>query len=117
MIRLTPHMIAGAYDFLRECQPFKAWKLPEPDLIEFRTVRDSGCYGYFQFNKVPIIGINDTGVGHTDSLIKIVAHEMIHMHQYFARLETAGAVHNANFRKLADRVCRIHGWDSKMFFI
>ncbi len=114
---ITPHMMAGAYDFLCVCRPFKGWKLPDSESVEFRVIRNLGYYGYFQFNKVPIIGVNDEGVGHTESLLKIVAHEMIHMHQYFSRLETKGEVHNDNFQKLADRVCRLHGWDSKMFFI
>ncbi len=116
-MNITPHMIAGAYDFLRECPPYRGWKLPHSEVIEFRVVRDAGCYGYFQFNKRHIIGVNDHGVGHTFSLIKVTAHEMIHLHQYLNRLDSSGSVHNANFRKLSDQVCRLHGWDAKMFFI
>lgn len=111
-------MVAAAYDFLREMPPYKGWRMPPGDSVIFVIARDANCYGYYQPDgEHHRIGVVDLAVGHTTSLVKVVAHEMIHMHQYLKRLDTRGAVHNANFRKLADRVCRTHGWDPKMFFI
>jgi hypothetical protein len=40
---------------------------------------------------------------------------MIHLHQMRWKLETANTEHNADFRKRAARVCRLHGFDPKVF--
>ena len=114
---LSPHMLAAVYDFLRECPPFKAWKLPHSDEIAFEVVRDPTLHGYYQRTKQQHrIGVSSAAVGQTNSLIEVLAHEMIHLRQAIAKTETHGAQHNAEFRRIGQLVCRLHGWDSKMFF-
>jgi hypothetical protein len=49
----------------------------------------------------------------TDLLIATMAHEMIHLYQ--DENGTARGHHNAQFRRLAKRVCSIHGFDLKNF--
>ena len=118
MLRVTPHVVAAAYDFLRQCPPYRGWRLPEGDSVEFRLERDQTCYGSHKGTPTHnIIGVNDNFIGHTETLLRVVAHEMIHLHQYLAKLETPGTVHNAHFRRVARRACRTHGWDEKHFFI
>jgi hypothetical protein len=45
----------------------------------------------------------------------VMAHEMVHLHQRDVCMETPGAQHNAAFNKLAAKVCRLHGFDPKLF--
>lgn len=40
--RLTPDMPAGAYEFLRITEPFKAWKLPSFKSMAARVCRAHG---------------------------------------------------------------------------
>ena len=44
-----------------------------------------------------------------------MAHEMIHIRQAIRGTTTANTQHNAEFHRIADRVCRIHGFDRKAF--
>jgi hypothetical protein len=114
---LTPHMLAAAYDFLRECPPFKGWKLPEAEGIEFRVVRDPTLHGWHKCDAGNhCISVSEAGVGQTITLLKVVAHEMIHLWQYNCKLDHAHSHHNAKFRTTARVVCEIHGWDVKAFF-
>ena len=120
---LTPHALAAAYEYLRTTPPFKGWKLPEADAIVFKVARDSPCHGFHQRHTKYLsqgsehcIGVSETSVGHTDTLFRVLGHEMIHMWQSITRAQTAGTVHNAEFRRIARLVCKTHGWDAKHFF-
>jgi hypothetical protein len=112
---LTPHMLAAAYDFLRECPPFKRWRLPESDAIEFKVASARGHYGW-QVTRPGgnLIAISANAVGHTDSLLFVLAHEMLHLRQSLKKTCTHSE-HNAEFRRVAHRICHIHGWDEKGF--
>lgn len=118
-LQLTPAVIAGAYEFLRLTPPFRAWKLPPAGEVEFVVCRHRMQLGYHRGIRRKVrsheIGISENCVGHTNTLLKTMAHEMIHQHQQRARTETSGAEHNAEFIRLARRVCRFHGWDEKEF--
>jgi hypothetical protein len=61
------------------------------------------------------VSISQNRVGHTSILMRTVAHEMIHQYQLRAWPETANTEHNAEFVRLAKRVCRVHGRDEKEF--
>lgn len=111
-------MLAASYDFLRTTPPFRAWRLPPSDEIELNVIslRDrEGEYTRYCGTSEHIIGISGTRIGHTDSLIAVMAHEMIHLKQAISKTETKGTMHNAEFRQLAQAACRAHGWDPKLF--
>lgn len=115
---LTPEMLAAAYDFLRTTPPFRGWRLPHSDAIELSV----GCqrdreahYSRYLRTSDHIIVVSSTRVGHTNTLLAAIAHEMIHLHQATTKHETSGVMHNADFRKHARTVCRWHGWDAKSF--
>ena len=116
---LTPQIIEGAYEFLRATPPFRNWKLPHADEVTFVVSRHKLHVGYHRGSRRKIysheIGISSACVGHTNTLLRTMAHEMIHQYQQRARTETPGAEHNAEFIRLARRVCRYHGWDEKEF--
>lgn len=113
MLPLTPYTLRSAYKFLCSTPPFYRWNLPDADDVSFRIVRDRSLHGW---HKVVagrnIIGISRGVVGHTQSLITSMAHEMVHMHQYECKMPIN---HGLAFQKLAQHVCKIHGFDPKAF--
>ena len=120
MLPLTPHMLAAVYDCLREFPPFKGWKLPPGDEVRFDVMRSRQVFGYYIEETRPSgvvrsIQVSSANVGHWNTLTRIMAHEMIHMHQAVARTYTSNAEHNADFRRAARRVCSAFGWDYKEF--
>ena len=118
-LRLTPDIIEGAYEFLRMTPPFRGWRLPPADEVEFVVARHRRYLGYHRGLRHKVnsheIGISDSCVGHTNTLLRTMAHEMIHQYQQRKRTETSNTEHNAQFHKLARQVCRYHGWDEKEF--
>jgi predicted SprT family Zn-dependent metalloprotease len=60
------------------------------------------------------IGLSQRAVHSTSTLMATMAHEMIHLHQHEAGRCTRGH-HNAQFRRIAARVCRVHGFDPEGF--
>ena len=112
-LRLTPDMLAGAYEFLRVTEPFKNWKLPHGDELGFAVVKDKSMYADFGLeNGVPIIRVSEARNGFTSTLLATMAHEMCHLRQ-----QQLGdrSHHSASFKRMAARVCRAHGFDLKTF--
>jgi len=118
-LSLTPDMLEAAYEFLRTTPPFKSWHLPHADEVTFVVSRHKKFVGYHRGIRRKIydheIGISDVCVGHTNTLLRTLAHEMIHQYQQRARTDTPNTEHNAEFMRLARIVCRYHGWDEKEF--
>ncbi len=113
---LTPESLRAAYDFLCATPPFSKWNLPDGEEVIFRVCRAPKVCGWYGIIKEKhVIAISRRCISHTSNLMATMAHEMIHLHQREAKIETPGAEHNRAFLKLAERVCRIHGWDSKLF--
>ena len=115
---LTPAILEAAYEFLRACPPFRAWKLPHADEIEFHVIQlkdREGDHTTYCGTDQHVIRISAKRIGHTDSLIVVMAHEMIHARQAITKTTTRGSMHNADFRRFAASVCRTHGFDPKTF--
>ncbi len=120
MLHLTPGVLQGAYDFLRTTQPFHRWRLPPGEEVEFRVVSTSKALGWHWkphpgVRRHHVVGISKACVGHTDTLVRIMAHEMTHLYQAERGLETSNTEHNAGFRRLVRLVCRRHGFDPLLF--
>jgi hypothetical protein len=115
-LRLTKETLAAAYGYLATTEPFGRWNMPDADDVTFKVVRDRQKCGWYQrVGDRHTISISASAIGHTASLLQIMAHEMIHLHE-----EATGMVrkseHSAAFRKLAAAVCAVHGFDPKMFY-
>src|SRR6185312_3296203 len=68
-LRLTPDMLAAAYDFLRTTEPFRRWSLPEADDVGFAVVRDPKMFADFGMeNGIPVIRVSEAKNGHTVTL-------------------------------------------------
>lgn len=112
-LKLTPEILAAGYDFLRTTPPFDRWNLPESEDVTFRVIKDAAVFGLHDVvNGKHRIAVSNRNVGHTDTLIAVVAHEMIHLHQDQCGLRRT---HGGAFTRWADQVCRRHGFDPRMF--
>ena len=114
---LTPAVLEAAYAYLRATPPFKGWKLPEADAVEFAVTRhrdrmaDHTTYCYTLDH---VIRASTYHIKTTNDLIEAVAHEMIHQHMTRNHTDTK-CEHNAEFKRLAARVCKVHGWDIRLW--
>jgi hypothetical protein len=116
-LRLTPEVVAAAYEFLRASAPFRGWKLPEADEVEFHVIgardrRGHYCAGEGATHRIAVSAAN---VGHCETLMRTIAHEMIHLVQREHRCETPNAEHNGEFWRMARLVCLHHGFDPRAF--
>lgn len=112
---LTPDILRAAYDYLNSTPPFARWNLPDSDDVKFVVSKHKQFAGWHEADrKKHTIAISIVYVGHTHTLLAIMAHEMVHLHQVHSGMHTGGE-HNRAFAKLAQRVAAIHGFDPKMF--
>jgi hypothetical protein len=117
-LKLTPDILRAAYEFLNSCEPFKFWNLPDGEDIEFHVSDDRVNHAWVNTGrrrKQPRIVVSRALVGHTLSLLQAIAHEMVHLIEVRAGLTPHNVQHGAAFKKLAARVCKIHGFDPKTF--
>lgn len=118
---LTPDLLQASYDFLCETPPFKKWSMPPGDEVAFHVGAFVDKFGEYSRNgkKYPVgthhITISMKCVGHTGTLLRTMAHEMIHLWQAVKKSETRHAEHNAEFRRLSLYVCKFHGFDPREF--
>jgi hypothetical protein len=119
-LRLSPAILEAAYEFLRVTSPFRGWKLPHADEVEFTVSRDPTINGAHSWHidgpeaGTHCIYISEVRVGHIATLIRIMAHEMVHLHLKLSGKTDAGE-HGANFQRCAAIVARHHGYDPKEF--
>jgi hypothetical protein len=112
----TSDTLRAAYNFLNETQPFNRWNLPDGEDIEFRVVRDASRFGWYRFDgNKHVIALSSSTIGHTQTLMQTVAHEMIHLHEENADACTPRIDHSAAFKRWAEQVCKHHGFDVKAF--
>lgn len=115
-LHLTPAMLERAYNYLRVTPPFDRMKLPDADHVEFVVTASPGYMGMWSVDAgQQRITISSERVGQTDTLMSVMAHEMIHAHQHETRTDSSRSEHNAAFRKMATKVCVLHGWDERAF--
>src|SRR3990167_1462184 len=61
------------------------------------------------------IRVSANNIGTSDALVQALAHEMIHAYQYGVARTGTRAMHNTEFKRLATRVCKVHGWKTEGF--
>ena len=115
---LTPERLAAVYDCLRQFPPFNRYGLPPSSEVKFGFIRDTitaaDYIAYVRDYDSHLIRFNPHFNGHLNTVMERMAHEMIHLHQRIRRHET-NAMHNADFKRKARRICQIYGWDFKRF--
>ena len=116
---LHPEQVAALYDCLRTFPPFAAMKLPPGEEVEFEVRSSPDYYGWHELkgvkNRRHVIVVSRTNIGFLSTLAVFLAHEMIHLYQAEAGTATRDTQHNAEFRRIAAKVCRCLGFDLKLF--
>ena len=115
MLHITPEMARSAYEYLRTCPPFRRWHLPDPNKIEWIVTGRRDAMAWCRIDKPYQIRISQPRITNTQSLIESMAHEMIHLRQALIGQRTDTINHGKKFKKLADSVCRKHGFNRDYF--
>ena len=113
-LHLTPAILRAAYDFLNHTLPFRRWNLPDGEDVKFHVVRDPALRGWYKPGPHRI-AVSSNCIGRTFSLIEVMAHEMVHLAERHVGICREDVQHSTAFKKLADRVCKVHGFDPKLF--
>lgn len=113
---LTCDTLRAAYNYLNETPPFNKWNLPDGDDVDFQIIRSKTTAGWHKItNGKDIIAASSYVIGRTQSLLELMAHEMVHLHQRSIGTETSGVTHNRAFWAMSAQVCKYHGFDPKLF--
>lgn len=118
MLHPTPELCEQTYELLRLTLPFRRWRLPHADALEFRVTRCTDRHGHFN-NKDgkgwPDITISSFHVKTLAQLTETMAHEMCHVREWQLLQRRWRGGHGALFHKLANLVCKRHGFDRGQF--
>lgn len=119
MLKLTPDRLAVTYAYLLCFPPFSRWRMPAPEKVRFWVMNRHNPEAEYRRgprSKNYTIGISQVRVGHLQTLLINMAHEMIHVYQDVARTDKRNTpCHNAEFHRLARIVCARFGWDPRNF--
>jgi hypothetical protein len=114
-LRLTPAMLEATYELLRLTKPFKQWKLPHADDVEFHVTRHADRRGdCVDAGHAHVIRISETQHDTLVDLIETMAHEMVHLRLDIIRPKDK-ATHGVWFKRLAKQVCRHQGFEEATF--
>lgn len=116
---LTKDILAATYGLLAVTPPFRDWNLPESDDVLFKVGRFRTHCAHYQWTGTRhSITVSSNSIGHTDTLLRKMAHEMIHLHLEELGMDRRGTAntHSGAFRRLAAEVCAVHGFDLKVFY-
>lgn len=110
-------MLEQCYLLLLTTLPFRPWKMPHADEIHFyaKTIDRPGTHGpqglYWFDGTAHHIQINPERHHTLQAVLMTLAHELIHLR---VGNQDRGH-HGAEFNRLADLVCRHHGFDRGQF--
>lgn len=115
-LHITPAMMEASYELLRTTPPFRGWKLPAADEVEFKVISsESRSADYFRkADGTHCIRANQKWIGSLNGLVATMAHEMCHMHHNI-ECPSNQAWHGKWFQSAARQVCRYHHFDPKSF--
>lgn len=114
-LELTPDILRGAYSFLHCLPPFRKWNLPDPEDVRFKIARTPINYGWCDGRrraKTPLIAVSAANHGIPATLLKTMAHEMIHLYMYAHGIKDSSE-HGPTFKKYWCQVCTVLGFDPK----
>ena len=113
--QLTPDILRAAYGFLHSLPPFDRWNLPEPEDIRFQVAKSAVHYGWCDGRKKvrnPLIAVSSRSHGKPATLLKTLAHEMIHLYMYAHNIPDT-SMHGKTFKAYWQQVCDVLGFDPK----
>jgi hypothetical protein len=120
---LTTDRLRLAYELLAECPPFDKWNLPHGEDVRFRVSRKMREYGQHRCTisnagrYTHHIEISSMNVTTMETLLRTMAHEMIHVHEQANEVCTPhqSTLHTEAFRCFALEVCKSLGFNPDSF--
>jgi len=109
-MRVTPRECRAAYSFLRETLPFRRWKLPDADDLEFNITRVHSPMGVTisEGRRSIRIEISEKCHTHTATLLRTMGHEMIHVYENRLGIRSE---HGKHFKRCQKLFAKHHGFD------
>lgn len=83
MIPITPDIVKATYLYLLNFPPFNRWKMLAAEDLTFLVVAYTGEYAQFHPERKEI-RVSSANVAKQHTLLKKMAHEMIHVHEFAA---------------------------------
>ena len=117
-LHITPEMLEAAYELLRTTPPFRGWKLPHADDVQFHVASYTDGFAdarYDMTKKQYVIRVSRRTCKQLGTIIVAVAHEMCHIAEAQRAGKGGRAEHGKAFQRLADSVCRYHHVDRGAF--
>lgn len=109
----TVEQLRAQYEVLWHMRPFHRWRLPHGDEVVFHVTRQKDTRGeWSRINGHHLIRISCIVCRTVPRMVETMQHEMCHIRQWELGERSE---HGAIFEKLADQVCKIHGWERGMF--
>ena len=108
---VTRSTCVAVYELLIQLPPIKAWKLPPSKDLIFVVRNMPDVYGMFEPEPHKIT-ISSAKHAHLDTIIRTMAHEMIHLHLY-CRKDPDWDKHTKVFLDAAAKVSHTLGFDPK----
>ena len=91
--------------------PFNRWAMPPIEEIVFDTKACKDAFGDYEFyHNKHYIRVSAKSFSQLLPLIRIVAHEMVHL-KVSIKYPHDKSQHGANWKRLAKQVCNHHGFD------
>ena len=113
-MKLTPTILRNIYAMLYCCEPFSKWKLPLPVEVKFIVDYDPETMGTYCYDEGDehehTITISASRCGFLETVIKTIAHEMIHASRS-GTVSDAWLKHDASFRRKAHQIGVSCGFD------
>jgi hypothetical protein len=120
---LNPDRLRLVYDLLSECPPFDKWNLPHGEDVTFvvnRFKKEYGRHNTTLRSDLKLghrIGISAVNVTTLDTLMRVMAHEMVHVHEQANEVCSAkqSAQHTPAFWAFGREVCANLGFNPDIF--
>jgi len=105
----TSKTLEAMYIMLCQIKPFNHWEMPNTACIKFNVTSEEDAYGTYIFeDDMHLITISKAKCSHFETILKTLAHEMIHMKRYRNKNWDK---HDAVFRRYATAVADEFGFD------
>ena len=113
MIPITAQTCRATYDWLLHFPPFNRWHLPPSRKITFYVVDYVGEEAEYDHDKMTL-RVSKARVGTYAMLIRVMSHELIHVHEHFAGKWTVKH-DSAFFKRCRAMVCKHFEFDPLNF--
>ena len=105
MIPITPETVRATYTYLLSFPPFNRWRLPPAKKLTFYVTDFTGEWAEYNHEK-HTLRVSTVNVATYDALIRVVAHELIHVREHVAGKWTVK--HDSAFFKESKRMILKH---------